>query len=679
MELINNTLLAAWTMGGTFDFLINVLVAVVGLGFVIFFHELGHFAVAKWCDVNVERFSIGFGPILWSFRKGETEYALSVIPFGGYVKMLGQDDVDPSQLTSEEIALDPRAYSGKSVPQRMAIISAGVIMNVITGLLFVVTAFGIGVETLPSVVGAVSVGMPAWTAGLQPGDRITEINGRTVATFPDITRGVALSYGPLDVRGIRRDGSPFTLKLDPDITGTRRMIGVAPSSSLLLYEFENNPEETAWDPESPAARTDPPFEKGDTIRKVGETNIESYAQFQSILAEQRSETLDIAVQRKDATSDHLVQIKLGPTPMRRLGLWMDIGSISAIRANSPAAKAGLQMGDKLSKINDKIIGRDLDPIRLPDTLAELAGTDVAVTYTRQEKGSDPKEYTTTLVPENYPGWVEVPINEDSPLSIPALGVAVNVIPYILHVEPESAAAEAGIKQGERVKSLTFVPAKGDADKKADDPAAEATVLEFNDEKKNWPYAFRLMQLRTQENVKLEVADDLGKTREVTLTPRDAEDWYYPSDRGLRLASMTIEQKATGIGDAFQLGYIHTRNSLQDIYLTLRNLFTRNLSYRELRGPLGIARVAYEVVDQGGTADFLLFLGFLSVNLAVLNFLPIPVLDGGHMIFLIWEGITRKRPSEKVLVAATYCGMAFVLGLMMLVLYLDIFVHKLAVK
>jgi membrane-associated protease RseP (regulator of RpoE activity) len=79
-----------------------------GAGLVIFFHELGHFAVAKWCDVNVERFSIGFGPILWSFKRGETEYALSLIPFGGYVKMLGQDDMDATQMTNEEIAQDPQ-------------------------------------------------------------------------------------------------------------------------------------------------------------------------------------------------------------------------------------------------------------------------------------------------------------------------------------------------------------------------------------------------------------------------------------------------------------------------------------------------------------------------------------------------------------------------------------------
>ncbi len=132
----------------------------IGIGLVIFFHELGHFAVAKWCDVFVERFSIGFGPILWSRKYGETEYALSAIPFGGYVKMLGQDDMDPSQLTSEEIARDPRSYSAKSVGQRMAIISAGVSMNVITAVMFYAIAFGHGIEMPPPVIGSLQPGMP---------------------------------------------------------------------------------------------------------------------------------------------------------------------------------------------------------------------------------------------------------------------------------------------------------------------------------------------------------------------------------------------------------------------------------------------------------------------------------------------------------------------------------------
>ena len=107
MDLFGVELLAAMDFSELGAKALSWLWVAIGLGLVIFFHELGHFAVAKWCGVFVERFSLGFGPILWSFKKGGTEYALSAIPFGGYVKMLGQDDMDPSQLSSEEIAEDP--------------------------------------------------------------------------------------------------------------------------------------------------------------------------------------------------------------------------------------------------------------------------------------------------------------------------------------------------------------------------------------------------------------------------------------------------------------------------------------------------------------------------------------------------------------------------------------------
>ena len=111
-------------------------------------------------------------------------------------------------------------------------------------------------------------------------------------------------------------------------------------------------------------------------------------------------------------------------------------------------------------------------------------------------------------------------------------------------------------------------------------------------------------------------------------------------------------------------------TLNRIRSTVLSLFSGDISVTELTGPIGIARVAYSFAEQG-TSRLLQFLAFLSFNLAVINFLPIPVLDGGHMVFLTWEAVTRRRPSERVLIAATYVGLAFVLMLMVTVIFVDL--------
>ncbi|MEK6250112.1 MAG: site-2 protease family protein, partial [Planctomycetales bacterium] len=117
----------------------------------------------------------------------------------------------------------------------------------------------------------------------------------------------------------------------------------------------------------------------------------------------------------------------------------------------------------------------------------------------------------------------------------------------------------------------------------------------------------------------------------------------------------------------------TQNKGLEIFLTLRSLIRGDVSIKNLQGPVGIANAAYKIASHG-LGELLAFLGFLSVNLAVLNFLPIPILDGGHMVFLIWEGITGQKPSEKVVAMATWLGAMFILSLVVLVMYLDIFVR-----
>ena len=259
--------LLAFDINGLVDTVIRIGCVALGLGLVIFFHELGHFAVAKWCGVFVEKFSIGFGPVLWSIKRGDTEYALSLIPVGGFVKMLGQDDMDPSQLTAEEIALDQKSYSAKTVPQRMGIISAGVIMNVITGLIFFAIAFKFGVETAPATVGEVLISRPAWQRGLQTGDTVTRINDRTIETFSDILRGTTLSRGDIRLGGVHGDGKTFEVTIAPNSEGKRRLIGVAPAHSLNVMAYGK---ESKWTvlPGSPAAAFGDTFSDKSTISAV---------------------------------------------------------------------------------------------------------------------------------------------------------------------------------------------------------------------------------------------------------------------------------------------------------------------------------------------------------------------------------------------------------------------------
>jgi len=655
----------------------SILAVLIGIGLVIFFHELGHFAVAKWCDVFVERFSIGFGPILWSRKYGETEYALSAIPFGGYVKMLGQDDMDPSQLTSEELAKDPRSYSAKSVGQRMAIISAGVTMNVITAVLFYAIAFGHGIEMPPPLVGTLQAGFPAWEAGLQPGDRISSIGGRQTTTFEDIQRAIAFTSGPIDVQGVHPDGTSFQIQLTPAISAGRRMIGVSPALGLQVIKPRDATEPVA-DPGSPAAEAKPAFEPGDRIVGLNQHEITDFAELQQLLAADRGKAVDFEVRREDG-SQKPVRIHVEPQRFRQLGLTMDIGKITALVNDSPAQRNGMQVGDKILRVNNRSVGNEIDPLKLPDELASLAGREVTVVVQREVKGGDSKNIEIRLIPANKPGWVERQMMADNPLSAPAVGIAYNVIPAILNVAPNSPADKAGVKKGDRITNAQFVLPEG---KKSDFFGKDAIVVNFGSGQQpgskpaNWAYVVYMMQLATDRQVLLTLTNPDGTgTHTVTCTPAvdPQENWFVPGLRGLRVYTQFMMLKSTGLADAALMGLTHTRNSIIDLYLTLRNLLTGQLSVENLHGPLGIASVAYDFARQG-LPEMSLFLGILSANLAVLNFLPIPVLDGGHMVFLIWEGVTRKRPSERVQIAATYFGMAFVLCLAILVFYLDLFVH-----
>src|SRR5205807_1802643 len=149
-------------------------------------HELGHFLAAKWCDVHVTTFSIGFGPAIpgCSYQWGETTYKLSLVPLGGYVQMVGQVDGDEASDGSED---DPRSYRNKSVGQRMAIISAGVIMNVILAVIcFIAVYQGPGKDRAAAVIGSVDTDSPAFRLGIRTGTDVVRIDDIKNPTFEEL-------------------------------------------------------------------------------------------------------------------------------------------------------------------------------------------------------------------------------------------------------------------------------------------------------------------------------------------------------------------------------------------------------------------------------------------------------------------------------------------------------------
>jgi regulator of sigma E protease len=714
---MNSLLVAAGGLAGALSMIENVLSVVFGLGLVVFFHELGHFAVAKWCNVHVERFSIGIGPILWSRQKGETEYALSLLPLGGYVKMLGQDDMDPNQMTSSEIATNPRAYSSKTVLQRMAIISAGVIMNVVTGFLFFVIAYSGGLLEPSPVVGAVLTGYPAWEAGIRPGDRIVEINGDRVRTFIDIQEAIMLSSDELALRVEHADGTEDTLSLMPGRSNIGRTIGILPASTTELRpEFEDAGLIT--DAGMPSERASEEFLPGDNIVAVrpGPRAAASSETAEGAAAEAHDQTaaggeevktkllpdlryalaryadreVTYVVERTGEANGEkrTVEIRIPAQNVRSLGFWMAMGPIRSVRRESIAEKAGLKNGDTLESVDGLVPGVDIDPLYLPVYFSEKAGQTVKVVVSRKTSNG-PASEELEIVPSDRPGWSESPDYPTAPLSIPSIGAGFQVQTRIARILPGSDAEKQGLlKPAAKVTRIELLhpdPGKGKPDALGDDPRPvefKLTEVDSGDPGTvadiNWAWFFEKLQRVPGRRIVIHFESAEGEDNSMTLAESELESKWYLWIRGFHPGSWGDLQdlrKAESIGDAMQLGLARTRRTTGNIYLSLRQLLRREVAVESLSGPVTIARVSYRLAEQG-IFQLISFLGFLSVNLAILNFLPIPILDGGHMVFLLYEGVTRRKPSPRVIGWAHAAGLLFLLSLFSFVMWNDIFASPL---
>jgi regulator of sigma E protease len=747
---------------------IDTLKVVIGLGFIIFIHELGHFLAAKWCDVHVRTFSIGFGPAVpfCSYKWGETTYMVGIIPLGGYVAMVGEGEGAEGEEEGEE---DPRSFRKKSVGQRMLIISAGVIMNVLLGMACFVAAYLHGVQEKPATVGYIEGGGAAWRAGMRTGDHITKIGSRENPPFDDIRpkvmsssegEQITIEWDRKDAQGNVRHFAGTVVPIRDE--GQRfPQIGVAPPYQLTLISG-NKRKLRPYYPGTPAAEATSAdgkkFEAGDRLVQMSNpddparkpTDVTSYDDYYRRTVLLAAEPITFVVQRKDSSERVALEVK--PAYRHDPGMRMRMGKVAALRQDGPAARAQptavvpadtpqsdrgdvikavllppnkegkrlwyvagpvdwtkkeFQLDANVEELKKHVTVEPLDPLLLPRQLDEWAGA-----KDRGEKltvdlivlrSAHPTYEAVRLALEYDPSFRfarENVYQPNSPLPLSGLGLAYWVEAVVDEVTPGGPAAEArttpgepapgawhGFKRFVGLESREVAPG-GEQNPlrpndritavrfKAVDDAGNVRAGEWKDDLKpnQWASVDTVYQSNAAE---LDVRVKRGE-EEIGLTLKPSKEARAKGkearaiplyDRGLIFQLEVEVQKATDVGDAMRLGALRTVRFIKTVYMNLYGYINGRISVKTLSGPLTIANVSYKLAGEDFW-QFLLFLGMISVNLAVVNFLPIPVLDGGHMVFLILEKILGRPVPERVFAFFMYTGLFLILALMGFVLFLD---------
>jgi regulator of sigma E protease len=698
MEPLVTDLSAMWS-----QWLWPILLFVFGLGLVVFVHELGHFLVAKATGIKVERFAFGFGPRLVGFVRSGTDYCINLLPLGGYLKMLGQEDVKEAQ----EIT-DPQAYQNKSVGVRLAVVSAGVVMNVIlAGALFVLVAM-VGKDDLAPVVGAVSPGFPAsearieWMSqggtpssqassaaaeegrpkesiGLRPGDRILSVAdggsalsliSQPVTRFSDIYLVSALAKPDHTYQFTierRQDGQTRVGKtrigLKRRSDDNQYIFGLAPAANTTfgayddlvtrqsfqdgdkLLAIEGKPVEHFWDIE-PLERTltgdpvmvtvwrkDRRVEVGVVPRLALRDNVlwlKNGSRLRATIIGGKDGLIDcltadgetVAISQDDiaggATREQVDILGLIPR-VRVVGVWK----------NSPAAKAGIRPGDVIVGYGDRSAPTTWEFLQIT---RQYVGKGTSIVVLRGEE-----THKLWIVPKEHEDAMVVEADEDQ------LAVA--------GIRPGSPAAQAGIEP-------------------------EAVIKAINDKPVNtWIDMYQVLKDFLGQEIKItyqigarKQTVDLGVVDTNVFDPAD----YKMSVFGAGVAFQPLEVKIVETNPLKALGWgaKETCKLIVSTYVTLARLSEGTVSAKSLVGPLGIGAIAVKA-GRKSLIDFVYFLAFISASLAVFNFLPIPVTDGGHATFLAIEKIRGKPLPPRVIYVAQMMGLILLVTVFLALTWQDL--------
>jgi regulator of sigma E protease len=591
---------------------------VIGLGLLIFIHELGHFLMAKKNKVRVEVFSLGFGHALFKWRRGETEYRISWIPLGGYVKMAGETVMD-------ERRGEPWELTSKSAWQRFEIFTAGAIMNLVIAFPIAVLTFMIGRYEWSNEIG--TPGTAETLAGMKPGDVVVEVDGRKIESLEKFKlEMVRRSNGTEVPVKVLRGDAEVTLRVRTMSSPFHQSL----STSLFLERVElGSPLEKA------GVRAE------DEITHVDGRRVYVRSQLEEALRGSPGRRVTIRVRRRDSSwTPHEFEVTLALP--EKVVYWIPDDA-----AAMECVVAGVFPGQPA-----------WERIEPGDVVTQIDGKEV-------RSWQDLKEAVEPAVEKDPPAVLRIKVRRDGK------PVDVEVIPTYnvrtgrgaIGIENRATSVFANVRLGSAFERWGL--RSGDVLKELDGRTGEVTVGQH------------LLGLRspTPRDIRIEVRRD-GQKVSITAplekrTEGDLAALGFPTTPlgGLETeVSRPFRRRA--FGEALAAALYEPFDIVVMTFQVLGKLIFGEESMKGLQGPVGIFQAAYRHAELS-PGNFFWLLCLITVNLGIFNLLPIPILDGGHVLLLIIEKLRGRPPSERFVAAFQYVGLVFILALVLFVTYNDI--------
>ncbi|MDQ7778261.1 MAG: RIP metalloprotease RseP [Planctomycetota bacterium] len=613
-------------MIGILETLLHILTIVVGVGFLIFVHELGHFIVAKKMGVRVEAFSLGFGPVLIKFKRGDTEYRLSVILIGGYVKMAGENP-------GEERTGAPYELQSQPPMRRLPIFMAGSVMNFLAGFPLCILAYLVGMNLPAPEVSTVREGSSEWDSLMMPGDVIETVDGVPVKHL-DTYRKHMMKAAPGSTVSVQVRRNDRRLVFPVEARGSTG-IGVLPAGEATAGKVKSG---------SPAEEAG--IRAGDRFLEIDGKPVLSMIDFQERIQKCGGKSVQLKVRGEDGSEREVSAIPRVARTYYEMDIkqWLAF-QVDKIKKGGPADGV-LMPGDIPLEVNGA-------PARAWGRFTEAISSNTGnlVRMTVEREGKPVEVEMTPVVGDTGKGKIFVTIRflpviasapKDSPLGTSVPGYCAFLRATAEQLKTGAAAqVRPVVEEGARI-----VRVAGESFARIED-------------------TFGLFVAEEQRPIAV-TFDNNGVISDVSLAPNKVE----LASLGVELVQRSVFYRADGFFDAVKIGFDETMENVSLTLVFLVRLVGMTESPRDMAGPIGIAGASYAVVRES-FGRFLWLLSLLSLSLAIFNMLPVPILDGGHVAFLVLERLRGKPLSEKYLIIAQYVGLLLLLSLVVFVTYADI--------